>query len=184
MTLTPPRTPASPTQVKTFRPREKEISIRRRLRKQQNDKEAFQKLHKIQTEFEQARQLVDLVVSREKLKLDWLKARFELIQAELERNPTLYYVIHGKPYVPPKTKLVLQNKKRGLGQSRMNMSPRQIYEQQQREREMNVQKKRKLMRRICMPDGFKLQFKRGLELGPATTLREQLLLTVRRSAAC
>ena len=34
-----------------------------RLRKQQNDKEAFQKLHKIQTEFEQAAQLVDLIVS-------------------------------------------------------------------------------------------------------------------------
>ena len=31
-------------------------------------------------------------VNREKVKLDWLKSRFQLIQAELERNPTLYYV--------------------------------------------------------------------------------------------
>ena len=31
-----------------------------------------------------------------------VKSRFELIQAELEANPTLYYVIHGRPYVPPR----------------------------------------------------------------------------------
>ena len=42
------------------------------------------------------------VVQREKVKLDWVKSRFELIQAELEANPTLYYVIHGRPYVPPR----------------------------------------------------------------------------------
>ena len=31
------------------------------------------------------------------------------------------------------------------------------------------------MRRIAMPDQFKLSFKRGLELGPANNLREQLV---------
>ena len=83
-------------------PREKEVSIRRRLRKQQNDTDAFEKLHTIQKEFAHARGLVDMVVQREKVKLDWVKSRFELIQAELEANPTLYYVIHGRPYVPPR----------------------------------------------------------------------------------
>lgn len=48
-----PPDPNDPDPAKTFRPREKEISIRRRLRKQQNDKDAFQKLNKIKAEFEQ-----------------------------------------------------------------------------------------------------------------------------------
>jgi hypothetical protein len=165
-----PTEPSDSDAAKTFRPREKEVSIRRRLRKQQNDKDAFQKLHKIQAEFAQARKLVDLVVNREAMKLDWLKARFELIQAELERNPTLYYVIHGKPYVPPKTKLTVRKPNQAkLNKGGLQLSPRQQYEQ-------GLHKKRKLMRRICMPDRFKLQFKRGLELGPAQNLREQLLL--------
>ena len=167
---------------KTFRPREKEISIRRRLRKQQNDTDAFEKLHTIQQEFGLARQLVDMAVQREKVKLDWLKSRFDLIQAELERNPTLYYVIHGRPYVPPR--VVINKRKRG-GAGGANaggfgalpgvpggaVSPRSAYEQQQQQL-----KKRKLMRRIAMPDKFHLQFKRGLELGPANNLREQLAL--------
>ena len=42
-----PPDPNDPDPAKTFRPREKEVSIRRRLRKQQNDKDAFQKLNKI-----------------------------------------------------------------------------------------------------------------------------------------
>ena len=191
---------------KTFRPREKEIvsirrnphhdlisrdisdrllglqSIRRRLRKQQNDTEAFEKLHTIQQEFGLARQLVDMAVQREKVKLDWLKSRFDLIQAELERNPTLYYVIHGRPYVPPR--VVINKRKRGgaggtsaggfgalPGVPGGAVSPRSAYEQQQQQL-----KKRKLMRRIAMPDKFHLQFKRGLELGPANNLREQLAL--------
>eukprot|EP01043_Picozoa_sp_COSAG02_P057327 COSAG02_NODE_6940_length_3275_cov_1.926008_2_plen_459_part_00 len=167
---------------KTFRPREKEISIRRRLRKQQNDTDAFSKLHSIQQEFGQARKLVDMVVQREKVKLDWLKSRFELIQAELERNPTLYYVMHGRPYVPPRVQ-VNKRKRNTAGQTGAGglgalpgvpggaVSPRSAYEQQQQ-----ALKKRKLMRRIAMPDKFHLQFKRGLELGPANNLREQLAL--------
>ena len=51
------------------------------------------------------------------------------------------------------------------------VSPRSAYEQQQQ-----ALKKRKLMRRIAMRDKFHLQFKRGLELGPANNLREQLAL--------
>lgn len=69
-------------------------------------------------------------------------------------------VIHGKPYVPPKTRITVRAPKRGSAAAglagRGPMSPRQIYEQQQQEAAQH-QKKRKLMRRICLPDGFKLQ---------------------------
>eukprot|EP01050_Picozoa_sp_SAG11_P013057 SAG11_NODE_1499_length_4787_cov_14.242747_1_plen_285_part_10 len=51
----------------------------------QNDKDAFQKLTKIKAEFAHARRIVDLTVARERTKVEWLQARFEQIQAELER---------------------------------------------------------------------------------------------------
>ena len=58
----------------------------------------------------------------------------------------------------------------GFGVAGQQASPRS-YEDHQAQL-----KKRKLMRRIAMPDQFKVSFKRGLELGPANNLREQLAL--------
>ena len=130
-------------------------------------------------------------MQREKVKLDWLKSRFELIQAELERNPTLYYVMHGRPYVPPRVQVDNKRKRNTGAQSGAGglgalpgvpggaVSPRTAYEQQQQ-----ALKKRKLMRRIAMPDKFHLQFKRGLSRVLLITPRTAGALHVSAAASC
>lgn len=76
----PPTQAMDPSPHATFRPREKETKHFRRTRK--NDREAFNKLEVVCDDLKQAREILQLLMSRERLKRDRIELASDIIVAQ------------------------------------------------------------------------------------------------------
>jgi hypothetical protein len=76
----PPTQAMDPSPHATFRPREKETKHFRRTRK--NDREAFNKLEVVCDDLKQAREILQLLMARERLKRDRMELASDMIVAQ------------------------------------------------------------------------------------------------------